>query len=90
MLKSKKLRVQEDNATDDCTELSDSSPARPTPMHQPSEEEALLAAELFNCTSVPAICLVPPPPRDDVGTIRLHSPNKTACVSAIIISLVTL
>ncbi|KAJ4875902.1 ULP_PROTEASE domain-containing protein [Raphanus sativus] len=72
---------QEDNATDDCTELSDSSPARPTPMHQPSEEEALLAAELFNCTSVPAICLVPPPPRDDVGTIRLHSPNKTACVA---------
>lgn len=62
MLKSKKLRVQEDNATDDCTELSDSSPARPTPMHQPSEEEALLAAELFNCTSVPAICLVPPLP----------------------------
>ncbi|KAF8114229.1 hypothetical protein N665_0040s0084 [Sinapis alba] len=47
----------------DCEELSDSSPAKPTPRHIPSPEECHLAAELFKFPSIPALSLIMPLPQ---------------------------
>ncbi|CAH8373149.1 unnamed protein product [Eruca vesicaria subsp. sativa] len=57
------ISAQEDISPEDCTELSDSSPAKPTPRHQPSEEECDLATELFKCPSVPALTILSPLPQ---------------------------
>ncbi|KAF8088111.1 hypothetical protein N665_0553s0011 [Sinapis alba] len=47
----------------DCEELSDSSPAKPTPRHIPSLEECHLAAELFKCPFIPALTFIMPLPQ---------------------------
>ncbi|CAN6865853.1 unnamed protein product [Brassica oleracea] len=46
----------------DCVDVSDSSPARPTPWHQPSDEECHLAVELRKCPSISALALLVPLP----------------------------
>ncbi|CAN6816362.1 unnamed protein product [Brassica oleracea] len=48
---------------EECVDVSDSSPARPTPRHQPSDEECHLAAELRKCPSIPALALLVPLPQ---------------------------
>ncbi|KAL0797251.1 hypothetical protein Bca101_068628 [Brassica carinata] len=53
----------ENLAEEDCVDLSDSSPARPTPSHQLSDEERHLAAELIKCPSVPALSILAPLPQ---------------------------
>ncbi|KAG2277072.1 hypothetical protein Bca52824_059627 [Brassica carinata] len=47
-----------DQSQEDCVDVSDSSPARPTPWHQPSDEECHLAAELRKCPSISALALL--------------------------------
>ncbi|CAF1926894.1 BnaC05g15070D [Brassica napus] len=41
----------------------DSSPAKPTPRHQPSDEECHLAEELFKCPFIPTLALITPQPQ---------------------------
>ncbi|KAG2292531.1 hypothetical protein Bca52824_039200 [Brassica carinata] len=52
-----------DQSQEECVDVSDSSPARPTPRHQPSDEECHLAAELRKCPSIPALALLVPLPQ---------------------------
>ncbi|KAG2328537.1 hypothetical protein Bca52824_011265 [Brassica carinata] len=56
-------QIPENLAEEDCVGLSDSSPARPTPRHQLSDEERHLAAELIKCLSVPALTILAPLPQ---------------------------
>ncbi|CDY42058.1 BnaC09g15290D [Brassica napus] len=51
-----------DQRQEDCVDVSDSSPARPTPWHQPSDEECHLAVELRKCPSISALALLVPLP----------------------------
>uniref|UniRef100_A0A0D2ZRB2 Ubiquitin-like protease family profile domain-containing protein n=1 Tax=Brassica oleracea var. oleracea TaxID=109376 RepID=A0A0D2ZRB2_BRAOL len=51
------------SSPEECVDVSDSSPARPTPRHQPSDEECHLAAELRKCPSIPALALLVPLPQ---------------------------
>ncbi|KAF8108222.1 LOW QUALITY PROTEIN: hypothetical protein N665_0113s0012, partial [Sinapis alba] len=50
--------IQAQFTLDGCVELSDSSPARPTPGHIPSLEESHLAKEIVHCPSIPALALI--------------------------------
>ncbi|KAH0856809.1 hypothetical protein HID58_085070 [Brassica napus] len=45
------------------SQVLDSSPVKPTPRHQPSDEECKLAEELFKCPSIPALALIAPLPQ---------------------------
>ncbi|CAN6860035.1 unnamed protein product [Brassica oleracea] len=45
------------------SQVIDSSPVKPTPRHQPSDEECHLAEELFKCPSIPALALITPLPQ---------------------------
>ncbi|KAL0647534.1 hypothetical protein Bca4012_045825 [Brassica carinata] len=54
---------QENMSDEDVVELSDSSPAKPTPRHQPSDEECNLAEELLKCPSIPTLALIAPLPQ---------------------------
>ncbi|WZZ90835.1 hypothetical protein YC2023_119414 [Brassica napus] len=51
---------KENMSDEDVVELSDSSPAKPTPRHQPSDEECNLAEELLKCPSIPTLALIAP------------------------------
>ncbi|CAN6971903.1 unnamed protein product [Brassica rapa subsp. trilocularis] len=53
----------ENLSDEEVVELSDSSPVKPTPRHQPSDEECNLAEELFKCPSIPALALIAPLPQ---------------------------
>lgn len=55
--------MQENLSDEEVVELSDSSPVKPTPRHQPSDEECNLAEELFKCPSIPALALIAPLPQ---------------------------
>ncbi|CAH8385185.1 unnamed protein product [Eruca vesicaria subsp. sativa] len=52
-----------DQSQEDFVDVSDSSPARPTPMHQPSAEECQLAAELLKQAPDPVRSLFAPLPQ---------------------------
>ncbi|KAG5384725.1 hypothetical protein IGI04_036195, partial [Brassica rapa subsp. trilocularis] len=54
---------KENLSDEEVVELSDSSPVKPTPRHQPSDEECNLAEELFKCPSIPALALIAPLPQ---------------------------
>ncbi|KAH0868620.1 hypothetical protein HID58_075642 [Brassica napus] len=56
-------KSQENLSDEEVVELSDSSPVKPTPRHQPSDEECKLAEELFKCPSIPALALIAPLPQ---------------------------
>ncbi|CAN6867916.1 unnamed protein product, partial [Brassica oleracea] len=45
------------------SQVIDSSPVKPTPRHQPSDEECHLAEELFKCPSIPVLALITPLPQ---------------------------